>query len=252
MTGPEQHQRLRERLGSLALGHLSPGEDDALRAHLDGCASCRAELAEMATVVSLLDGVDPAAFASPPSPPPGLGARIRDAVAAEAGARAEARAQALTEALAEDELTRRRTAQRDRARRRAVVAAAAVVLVVGVGAGAFLGRTTAPGAPAAAPVPFEPVILEEVDDGPVAVDSAGLVPHTWGVELRMEAAGFVEGAVYRAAFRDQQGRLQPAGRFVGTGTSSMSCNLQAGVLREDVRAVVVLDDRGRTVLRSRL
>jgi len=221
-------------LGAHVLGHLSPSEDGAVRAHLDGCATCRAELAEIATVVPLLGGVDPATFASPPTPPPDLGVRIRAAIAAESAGL-------------------RRTTPPARSRRRALVGlAAAAVLVAGVGVGALLGRTTAPEAPAAGPVPLEQIGLAEVGASPVDVRSAGLVPHTWGVELRMEAAGFVEGEVYRAAFRDDQGELQPAGQFLGTGSASLSCNLQAGVLREDVRAVVVRDGQGRTVLRSQL
>ena len=46
--GVRRRQRLRELLGVHALGHLGPGEDAAVRAHLDGCADCRAELAELA------------------------------------------------------------------------------------------------------------------------------------------------------------------------------------------------------------
>ena len=42
------HRELREQLGSYALGHLPDGEALALRAHLDGCAACRADLADLA------------------------------------------------------------------------------------------------------------------------------------------------------------------------------------------------------------
>lgn len=240
MTSREEHRTLREMLGSLALGHLTAAEADRVQAHLDGCAECRAELAEVASVVPLLDRVDPVTFASPASPPADLGARIRAAVAAEPPRT--------------DDLAHRRTsrhARPGRTRSRLVVAAAAV-LVVGVGIGGVVGRATAPPEPAAAPGPYEPITLEEVGDVNLVVDEAGLVPHTWGVELAMDGAGFTEGAVYRAKFRDEQGRLQPAGRFLGTGAAEMSCSLQSGVLREDVQEVVVVDEQGRTVLRSAL
>ncbi len=240
MSSREEHQTLREMLGSLALGHLPAADRDRLRAHLDGCATCRAELAEVSSVVPLLDRVDPAVFASPASPPADLGARIRSAVAAE-----PARGDALAARRAS------RHARPGRTRVRLAVAAVAV-LVVGAGVGGVVGRGTAPGGPAAAPGPYEPITLEQVGTTDLDVDEAGLVPHTWGVELSMDGAGFTEGEVYRAAFRDERGRLQPAGRFLGTGAAQVRCSLQSGVLRQDVRAVVVVDEQGRTVLRSAL
>lgn len=237
-TGSEHdpHQRLRELLGAHALGHLGPGEDAALRAHLDGCAACRAELAEIAPLREALAGVDPDRLASPPSPPPGLGEEVRRRVAAE---RAEQRG---------DDLARRRS---DRAagtarRARGVAVAAAAVLVVGAG-GLLLGRATAPAPPA---VPYEAVALQVVGEDDVVVDEAGLVPHTWGVELRVRASGFDRGEVYRAAFVDEAGRSTPAGEFLGTGAQEMVCNLQAALLRDDAARVVVTDADGSTVLEA--
>ena len=71
------HQRLRELLGVHALGHLDPATDATVRAHLDGCAACRAELAEIAPLAGLLSGVRLDRVSSPPSPPAGLGTQIR-------------------------------------------------------------------------------------------------------------------------------------------------------------------------------
>ena len=73
-----------------------------------------------------------------------------------------------------------------------------------------------------------------------------------GAELRFEGAGFEEGAVYRAAFRDDAGRLTPAGEFLGTGAEEMVCNLQSALLRDAATAVVVTDDSGETVLSAAL
>jgi anti-sigma factor RsiW len=42
----DEHQRLRERLPWYASGTLAPAEAAPLREHLDGCAACRAELAQ--------------------------------------------------------------------------------------------------------------------------------------------------------------------------------------------------------------
>ena len=50
-------RELRAALGAVALGNADPAEELALRAHLDGCAECRAELRELTSVA--------AAFRSP-------------------------------------------------------------------------------------------------------------------------------------------------------------------------------------------
>lgn len=52
MTDPEEHPL--EYLPELALGVMSEGDAAAVRAHLESCASCRAEYDEMARVASLL------------------------------------------------------------------------------------------------------------------------------------------------------------------------------------------------------
>ena len=87
----------------------------------------------------------------------------------------------------------------------------------------------------------------------MSVDSADLVAHTWGVELRMVADGFDRGRTFRAAFRDAaSGELAPAGEFIGTGAATMTCNLQSSVLRDDASEVVVTDESGAVLLRAAL
>lgn len=242
--GEDPHQRLRELLGVHALGHLGPGEDAALRAHLDGCADCRAELAELAPLRRALDGVDPERLASPASPPPGLGEHVRRQVVAERAAveRAAAERGAADGAAGGTTLAARR-----RPRVRLLAAAAALVLVGG--GGLLLGRSTAPEPPTG---PFEAVELQVVGEEAVRVEDAGLVPHTWGVELRVRASGFEEGAVYRASFVDERGRSTPAGEFLGTGEQEMLCNLQAALLRPQAAQVVISDADGDPVLTADL
>ena len=239
----ERHERLRELLGAHVLGHLAAPEADAVRAHLDGCAGCRAEVAELEPLVARLDAVDPTHLDERPWPAGDLGARIHSGVAAERAER-EARSR-------EDELA----AARHRSRRRTtLLAAAAAVVVVALASGVALGRASAPQPPA---VPLEAISLEvdgpgQQGEGGIELESAGLVAHTWGTELRFVGAGFEEGAVYRAAFRDSGGRLTPAGEFLGTGAAQMSCQLQSALLRSDVVAVVVTDGDGETVLSSKV
>ncbi|GAA1476747.1 hypothetical protein GCM10009623_11930 [Nocardioides aestuarii] len=227
------HDELRMMLGGYALGHLTPAEEDRVRAHLDGCAECRAELAEIQPVADRLGLVDPAAHADRPLPAPDLGDRISRAVADE------------IEREGRDDLATARDRRRRVARWGAVAAAAVLVAAL---AGGVVGRATVP---QAAPVPTEPIAVE-VEDGGVTVESAALVAHTWGVELRLVGEGFADGETFRAAFRTTGGDLVPAGEFRGVGDASMSCFLQSSVLREDVTEVVVTDDDGALVLASTL
>lgn len=238
--GADPHQRLRELLGVHALGHLGPGEAAAVRAHLDGCAECRAELAEIAPLRWALDGIDPERLDSPASPPPRLGEQVRRSVAAERARRAVGDGAGGDPAAAAPALRRRPRVR--------LLAVAAAVVVVG-GGGVLLGRSTAPEPPTG---PFEVVELQVVGAEDVRVEDAGLVPHTWGVELRVRASGFEEGAVYRASFVDQSGRSTPAGEFLGTGEEEMLCNLQAALLRPRAAQVVISDADGDPVLTADL
>jgi len=76
-------RRRREMFGAYLLGHLTPEERVGLEAHLDGCADCRAELAELRPVAAALAAADPAHLGTPPAPPPDLAdrvfAQVRDA-----------------------------------------------------------------------------------------------------------------------------------------------------------------------------
>lgn len=236
------HRELRELLGSYALGHLAGPEADRVRAHLDGCAACRLELDGLLPVARALGSVDAAAFADPAPLPPTLGDDVRRAVS-------EARS-----ARDADEVGRRREAADLRARRgrvRLATVAATVVVALGVGGvvGGVVGRATAPEPPT---VPTEAISMAPSPQRSVSVDSADLVAHTWGVELRIVAAGFAEGETFRAAFRTDDGELVPAGEFIGVGDSPMTCFLQSAALREDVTQVVITDDGGETVLSSDL
>lgn len=233
-----QHQTLREMLGSYALGHLSAAERDMVRAHLDGCAECRAELDDIADLAPLLTRIDPVRYNTVPRPHPGLSHQIREGLVEETRARE-------TQAL-----TRLRAARQTRRTRRVRlgVIAAALALITGIG-GVAIGRSTAP-EPAA--IPKEQIELTAAANSEVQIDDAFLVPHTWGVELRIAASGFDDGAAYQAAFRSETGEMTPAGEFLGTGADPMTCNLQSAILRDDVTSVVITDATGRVVLTSPL
>ncbi len=231
------HRQLRELLGAYVLGGLPSETASGLQAHVDGCAECRAELAELGPLAHDLRHVDPDALSDLPVPPVDLGQRIRASIVEE---------RRLGQARERGE--RRRHARRQGTRRLLAAAAAVVVLAAAVVAGAALERTTGPAVVAGPPARLvEQVELRALDER-VDVASAKVVAHTWGVETVFAAAGFVDGAVYRAAFRNADGELVPAGEFLGTGQDELRCNMQSALLREDTTGFVVMDANGQEVL----
>jgi anti-sigma factor RsiW len=219
----DAHRELRELLGVYALGHGDADARAAVRAHLDGCAACRAELAELTPLAGRLADVDPDGLDDLPGPPPELGDAVLARIAAEQARPAE---------LA--------------ARRRLRTRAAAAVAAVGIAAAAFaVGWLVRPVPPEP---PLEPVAVETTEQGLTA--TADLVPHTWGVEVKLSGEGFAAGAVYRVVVRDDDGNAAPAGEFVGVGAQRLDCNLNSAVLREDAAGFEVVDDDGEVVLRS--
>ena len=231
------HREQREALGAFALGQLGTAEHTGLQAHLDGCPECRAELAEIASVVPDLSSLNPADLGDLVSPPPQLGTAIRAALARERAA-----------------LTRQR------ARRTVVMSAAACIAIAAVlAAGVVVGQRTAgpatpltSGQPSRPPsIPMEQVTLRPMAAG-VTVSSAFIVAHTWGVELRFVAVGLRDQETYRAAFRATDGSLRPAGEFIGVGAKKLTCNMQSALLRRAATEFVVLDASGRLVLEATL
>ena len=212
---------MREQLGWYALGHGTPEERAGVSAHLDGCAACRAELAELTPLGAWLDRVDADRLdEQQPMPPAGLGDAVLARIAAEVPLR------------------------RRRAPSRRVLAAAAAVGVAAAGFGAgWLAR------PVPDPLPLEPVAVQ-ADPGIEA--TADVVPHTWGVEVKLTGEGFAAGAVYRVVVTDEDGSAVPAGQFLGVGPAELRCNLNASVLREDATGFQVLAADGTVVASSEL
>ena len=216
-----EHDALRIDLGAHALGQLPPDEAARLEEHLDGCASCSAELADLAPVASALGALRPTGAPQDSSPAPAdLEDRVLTAVAGSA----------------------RHERRRALGRQAAVAAVAAAVVLV-----ATLGtqRLLADDGPA---VPLEAVQVQV--DQPGVRATAGLVNHTWGVEVELHASGFDTGRRYRVAVLGRDGEPHPAGEFVGTGAREMDCHLNSSVLRPDAAGFEVRDATGRVVATS--
>lgn len=222
--GTDEHRAMREMMGAYLLADLDDSERARLRAHLDGCATCRAELATLTPVVIALADVDLDRLVDEPTPDPALEQRVLLEVANET----------------------RRQRRRSLVRTGALAAAAAVLAVVAFGIGIAVDR----GAPTEPSVALEPVAVDSMRPGIDA--SADLVDHSWGLEIKLAASGLREGVRYRGTVRDAAGREYPAGAFLGVSDTTVLCNMTSAVMRDDAVAFVVRTPGGRTVLRSEL
>ena len=151
-----------------------------MQERLAGCADCRAEPASLDTVAAALRGLDPDTLAPLDATPP---AGLADDIFSTVGAR------------------RRAAARRSRVRR---VLAGGLVAAGLVGAFALGGRTLGtPDAP--------PVVAVSLRVLPAAVEAqAGLVRHTWGTELDLQASGLADGGTYTVVFLTRDGTQVPA------------------------------------------
>jgi len=218
----DSHQQLRESLGAYVMGHLDPAEQSAVRAHLDTCAHCRAEVAELLPVVTALAGAKQAPVAAVGQLPPGLHAQMDAAITAEA---ARCRRSRVTRTVG------------------ALLVAASIALLIGLGVNSLLDRTPD------APVPEAVAVVVDAELDAVTA-SAGLIAHTWGTEVKLRTTGLEAGATYRAVILGADDVEFPAGTFTGTGPNTINCNLQASVLREDARGFQILDQQGGVVISS--
>jgi hypothetical protein len=178
----DQCREWRESLGAYALGHLPADERAGLEAHLEGCPECRAEVASLKGVATLLPHADPERFGPAPQPPKELGERILATVGSE----------------------RRQKRRRRRLRfgfgfagATAAVAAAVLALVILPGGGE--------GGP-----------QQHVRFGslPAGVEiGAMLEPHAYGTEIHMYVSGVRSGTLCRVFLRAADGTRYPAGSF---------------------------------------
>lgn len=171
----------RESLGAYALGQLDEAEGAGLRAHLEGCPKCRAELASLESVAKLLPLAEPEHLGAVPTPPAGLGDRIAARIASEG--RSE----------------RRRRRRRGFALGGAGAAVAATLLAIFVLGGGD-------GGPPERHVHFTSL-------PPKMKIGATLIPHAYGTEIHVYVKGVRSGALCRVFLRSPSGDRLPAGSF---------------------------------------
>jgi len=171
----------RERLGAYVLGHLPPDEHAATRAHIQGCAACRAEAETLAPVAELLSKADPAQLGAAPAPPPELGERIASRIGREAGG------------------------QRRRRRRRFAIGFAGIATAAASAALALV--LVSPGGSGS----NQTVHFAALPRG-VAIE-ATLEPRPFGTQIRMDVEGIRSGTLCRVFLRRRDGTRMPAGSF---------------------------------------
>lgn len=219
----DEHRWMREQLGAFALKQLDPRERIAVQAHVDGCRGCRGELASIAPLADVLKRADPDRLQVVPAPPPDFGSQV------------------LHRVMVEDrgvDLPRRRAPSRWVGN----LLIAAVVGAVGIGAGWWISQPP--------DQPLEPVPLAL--SSPQVKATANIVPHPWGMEIKLTGANFPDGQVFRAVVIDQAGKRVNAGEFVGNGGAEINCNLNSSVLRQQATGFEIRDQQDAVILKSNL
>jgi hypothetical protein len=208
-------------LAALALGRLDDDARVALQAHLDGCAACRAELAELRAVahaLPLADGerVTAAATAST-EPPADLAERVLDVLAYE------------------------RSERRRRLRRRigvvvgtaaAAVAAGIGLLVVGASLDSSSGESREIAFSVAPPQVEATAELQEAD---------------YGTEVTLAISGLDDGEWYWLWLTGADGDRVGAGTFKASD-DDFTCNMTSAIAYSETRRIWVTDGDDRTVL----
>jgi hypothetical protein len=210
-------------LGAAALGGIDPTEEIGLRAHLDGCGSCREELRELTAVARALAAVPIEAVVAAPAEPSGaLATRVLERLSEE-----------------RDEVRRRR-------RRRVLVgagsfatAAAAVIVAVVLVLGGGGGPTGTH------------VALAGKGDKPAASAEATLHAEAIGTQVDVKVTGLDPGDYYWLWVTGADGHRIPAGTFQGS-YSRESLHLHAALPLSEARRIWVTDKNDQIVLDARL
>ncbi len=212
-------REFRGALGAASLAGRDAIDDPALRAHLDGCADCRAELRDLSSVARALPLADPRRSAvGAAEPPPGLGERVRD------------------------RLARRRVERRRRTQRRVGLLAAAAVIA------AVVSLTTVVALRRPEP-PTTQVTFPAASAGVSAW--ARLRARSAGTEVELHVRGLHDGDAYWLWLTGDDNKRIGAGTF-RSSRAQIDVTMTAALPLVDARRIWVTDADDAVVLDSRV
>ena len=202
-------------IGAAALGRMDPADEIGLRAHLEGCADCRAELRELTAVAGVLATVPvESVVGAPAQPSNALGSRVLERVARERNALRTRRVRKLVAAST--------------AFASAAAAVIALVLVFGGGGGSPGTRVVllgAHGAKAGATLHSQPV----------------------GTEIDVKVSGLRPNHYYWLWLTGADEHRLAAGTFSGSDKPT-ELRLTAALPLEKARRIWVTDEHDKVVL----
>ena len=214
------HDEVRLALGSYLAGALDTSSRREVEAHLERCASCRREVAELAVLPGLLARVGSLVDEEPIEVPATLRAgflsRVRD----------ERRAQVV-----------RLRAWRVAATALALVVASLLVVVV----------ARAPSSPGGVGYAMRPASAAVRLRG-----VATLTPKAWGTEVSFSLRGVPAGLSCEAVVVTADGALQVIGNWGSTPTHAVEVVVATRLATPQLRAVRVATLDGRTLLSARV
>ena len=203
-------------LGAAALGVIDPVEEIGLRAHLDGCASCRAELRDLTAVAHALAAVPVTDVIAAPAEPSGtLGPRVLARVAHERDARHKRHVRRVAAGVGA----------------LAAVAAVIVALILVVG-----GGNSAP--------PATSVAMAGV---PGAHATARLRSQAAGTAIDVKVTGLDPHRYYWLWLTGDDDHRMPAGTFTGS-VQPADIRLMAAVPLDEARRIWITDEHDKVVL----
>lgn len=208
-------------LGALVLGALVPHDREVVEAHVQGCATCSATLAELAPVPGLLNRVDTADLDRTP-PPPELLERVLAVVRA-------------------DEATSRRRSARRRTRWVTVAlggaAAAALIVVVAVVWTTVSGEDSRPSVPVAV----------SADPGATVSASVTMNPTDTGTQLTMALSGVESGQHCQLVAVGRDGTREVAATWVATYDGEAHVTGTTGLALDQIASLEVTTPDGTTL-----
>jgi hypothetical protein len=206
-------------LGAAALGVIDPVEEIGLRAHLDGCDACRAELRDLEAVAGALSAASTTSVISAPAEPSGtLGGRVMARVAEERDAR------------------HRRRTRRTAAGVGALATIAAVITAIVLAVGGSTGE------------PEHQIVMK----GPRGLSAtATLTEQPVGTAIHVELAGLDPHEYYWLWLTGDDEHRMGAGTFTGSREPS-EVQMSAAMPLEKARRIWVTDEEDKVVLDAQI